>query len=284
MDGQYPDDLNKKSEAPTGAPAPGFASARPPEDEDLYLPPSQRAKPKWRQSAGKALKISAVILLVGVIAGGVYWKFFHNKNSPAKSPAQTQQQTVKSSNTYTDKTKEIASTNVGLTLAYPESWNASDEAGKLTISSPVTSLAGTDGQKMDGKIVLTIQPKGTTPEVFDKGGVIAALDSQKIKYAKPTEIQRAETYVSFLQYTEKLVKGQLDGLFVTGDFGYKTNQFVPKTDIAKLDPLISVTFQKCDDDACANPTDASVQPDMWTNDADFQKTIMTMLKSIQVNE
>jgi len=108
--------------------------------------------------------------------------------------------------------------------------------------------------------------------------------SQKIKYAQPTAIQRGETYMTFVQYAESLMQGQLDAIFVTGDFGYQANQYVPKTDIAKLDPLISVTFLKCDTVRCANPTDTSIHADAWASGTDFQKTITTVLSSIQVNE
>jgi hypothetical protein len=282
MDGMYPDDLNKKPQMPQ-APAPNVASERPPEDADLYLSPSQRKKPTWRKAAAKTLKIALVILIVAALAAVVYWKFFHHKTKPAMQQKPSTQ-TVQTADAFTAKTKNITSENVGLTLSYPETWNAEDAADKLTVTSPITQLIDTMGQAITGKIALTVQPKGAVPKAFDSGGVISALDSQKIKYTRPTPIQRGQTYMTFLQYAQTLAKGQLDGIYVTGDFGYQTNQYVPKTDIAKLDPLILVTFLKCDNDACANPTDTSIQSDMWANDADFQKSISTMLKSIQVDK
>lgn len=284
MDGQYPADLNKKSETPdTQAPSPSFAPNHPPEDEDLYLPPSQRPKPKWRKIAGTSIKIFVAVLLVAAIAGAVYWKFFHNKKPAPVATSQASTQTTPKSDIYTNKTKSVSSTNVGLTLTYPESWDVSDQTDKLTIASPVTSFADASNQRINGKIVLTVQPKGSELPAFAKSGVISALDSQKIKYTKPTSIQRGETYMSFLQYTQALTKGQLDGVYVTGDFGYQANQYVPKTDIAKLDPLITVTFLKCADDTCADSAASSIQSDMWASNAEFQKTITAMLKSIQVN-
>jgi hypothetical protein len=285
MDGQYPADLNKRSEAPdTQAPAPSFAPARPPEDEDLYLPPSQRPKPKWRKTVVKAVKIFAIVLLVAAVTGGVYWKFFQGKKPTPTQPPAGATHTVQKANAYTDQTKSVSSANVGLTLTYPATWEINDETDKLTINSPIVLLTDTNGQQTNGKITLTIQPKGTMPSAFDGGGVISALESQKIKYTKPTPIQRAETYLTFVQYAESLTKGRLDAMFVTGDFGYDANQFVPKTDIAKLDPLIQVTFQKCDDDQCAKPANTSINAGMWADDVNFQKTITTMLKSIRVDE
>ncbi len=282
----YPDDLNKKS-GPTIVPkptdVPNAAPERPPEDADLYLPPSKRNKPTWRKVAAKTLKILLIVLVVAALAGGAYWQFFRHKAQPAPQQKPATQAAAKS-DAYTDKTEDVASTNVGLTLSYPETWTANDTTNKLAIISPVAQLTDTTGQTFSGKIVLTVQPKGTMPKAFDSGGVISALDSQKIKYTKPSSVQRGQTYMTFLQYTQSLAKGQLDGVYVTGDFGYQANQYVPKTDIAKLDPLITVTFLKCDNDACANPSETSIQSDMWANNAGFQKTISTMLKSIQVNE
>lgn len=288
IDGHYPDDLNNKPEpAKPDAPAeqPGFAPTRPPEDEDLYLPPSQRSKPKWRRIIAKIIKIMLLLAVLAALAAFVYFKFFHNKKSttPPQSTQTPASQTPKA-NAFGSATKNYTSSNVGLTFAYPENWNVNDTDNKLTVTSPVASLTGTDGQQFDGKILLTIQPKGATPDAFKNGGAIAALDSLKIKYAKPTPVQRGQTYLSFVQNTEKFVKGQLDGIYVTGDFGYQSNQFVPKTDIAKLDPLINIAFQKCDDSQCKSPVATSIQADQWDNNADFQKVIKSMLESIQVNE
>jgi hypothetical protein len=283
MDGMYPDDLNKKSE-PVVVPKPDdplMATERPPEDADLYLPPSQRKKPTWRKAVGNTLKILAIVIVIAALAGGAYWQFFRHKAGPVQQQ-KTPTHTLATSDAYTDKTKDITSENVGLTLSYPETWSANDATDKLTITSPVTSLTDMSGQAIDGKIVLTVQPKGTMPKAFDSGGVISTLDSQKIAYTKPSPVQRGQTYLSFLQFTQELAKAELGGIYVTGDFGYQAAQFVPKTDIAKLDPLISVTFLKCDDTACKNPSDTNLQAEIWTNDADFQKTILAMLKSIQV--
>jgi len=278
MDGMYPDDLNKKLETPPKAPASSFAPERPPEDEILYLPPSQRPKPKWR----KIFKIILIVLIVAVVVAVAYLKFFHNKK-PSPSVSKTPTQTTQPIDAFADKTTEYTSENVGLTFAYPQGWKVNDTADKLTVTSPTTQLTDATGQLFKGKIVLTIQPKGTIPKAFDSGGVISALDSRKIKYTKPSPVQRGQTYLTFLQYTQELAKSELSGVYVTGDFGYQANQYVPKTDIAKLDPLISVTFQKCDNDACANPSDINIQTDMWTNNADFQKAIIATLTSIRVN-
>lgn len=283
MDGQYPDDQHKKSGPATQPTAPHFAVSHPPEDEDLYLPPSLRHQPKWHKMMRRTLGAILIVVILAAVVVGVYGKFFYHKQ-PAKQSSQPSAQTNQNAaDPFTNKTKTYTSTGAGLSFAYPETWKLNDANDKLTVTSPVASLTDMNGAKFSGKIVFTVQPKGTTPKAFDGGGVIAALDSQKISYAKPTSVQRGQTYLSFLQYTQALVKDQLDGIYVTGDFGYQTNQYAPKTDITKLDPLITVTFQKCDDDTCASPTDTSIQASMWSDNADFQKTIEAFLKSIQVS-
>lgn len=283
MDGMYPDDLNKRSgPAPPQAPASHFAPNRPPEDEDLYLPPSQRPKPKWRKAVRRTLGIILSVVVIAALAGGVYLKFLHNKK-PAPTtnkPAQT----VQTPGAFTTQTKSYTSTNAGLGLTYPKTWTVSDNTDALTITSPIARLHDVSGGQFQGKVILTVQPKGSTPKAFDVGGAISVIDSQKITYAKPTSVQRGQTYLSFLQYTQEFVQNQLDGVYVTGDFGYQAKQFVPKTDIAKLDPLITVTFAKCTDTNCANPAPASIAADAWTNKAGFQATILNILKSIQVSD
>lgn len=286
MDGTQPADPNSKHPASSDSAEeqakPSFTIQYPEEDRDLYLPPTERSKPKWKRTLGKALLIILIVALVTVLGFGVYRFFVRSK--PERSAAQQNKtsEVTQPTDAFAAAGKTYTSPNLNLSIDYPGNWKVSDDANKLKITSLLTTLPGTDGQNVQGRIVLAMQPKGTELEAFASGGVISALDSQKIKYSKPTPVQRGETYLTFLQYTDNFVKGQLDGIYITGDYGYKANQYVPKVDIAKLDPLITMTFEKCSANDCGDPQPLSIQSEVWANDAKLQKGIATMLQSLQV--
>ena len=67
--------------------------------------------------------------------------------------------------------------------------------------------------------------------------------SEKIKYSNPTSVQRAETYLTFVQYSTTARGEGIDALYITGDNGYQKDQYIPKTDMINLDPVIVVSFE-----------------------------------------
>ena len=155
-------------------------------------------------------------------------------------------------------------------------------SGLLTVTSPVVTLKGADGQESKATIVLSIMPKGQNVAEFTGSSALAVRDSEKITYKNPTDVQRAQTYLSFLQYSASSRKA-LDAIFITGDFGYKTDQYVPKTDITKLDPLIHVSFMACVDSDCTkSDKPLTLDPGQWT-DSKLQKPVLTILTSLAVH-
>ena len=178
-------------------------------------------------------------------------------------------------------TKSYQSTTFNLSFDYPEQWKVNDTGTPpLTVVSPVMMLTDAGGQKISGEVVMTILPQGQVPERFGNGNATAVLASEKISYTKPTPSQRAQTYLSFVQYQATTAHGALDGIYITGNVGYTKGQPIPKADVAARDPDVNITFIKCANAACdgsSGPT--SVAAGMWNNDS-FQAPIKTMLTSL----
>jgi hypothetical protein len=128
---------------------------------------------------------------------------------------------------------------------------------------------------------MTILPQGQPPKDFDAGNAVAVRDSEKVSYTKPTPSQRAQTYLSFVQYAATTTHGALDGIYITGNVGYKKTQPIPKTDVAARDPIVGITFVKCANDACSGavPTPLSIKASEWDNNS-FKAPIKTMLTSL----
>jgi len=231
------------------------------------------------------LWIAIIVLLLG-IAGGVYY-WFGMRKAPTKSVASSKQsaaQTVPTPDANAPiKTKHFDSTSLSLGFDYPDTWTVTDDGnGKITVKSPALELAGANAQKTDTQITVTMQPKQANIDVFKNGNAVAVLDSQKIAYTKPSQNQRAQTYLSFLQYVDTTTDG-LDAIYVTGDFGYQKGQAIPLVDVSKADPLITVTFAKCSDAHCGGtPTAATLAATDWGTTTYLAKVVQALLTSLVV--
>jgi len=142
-------------------------------------------------------------------------------------------------------------------------------------------LKTANGQTITGQAVLLMRDTTQPLSEFTKGNATAVADSEKISYAKPTQTQRANTYISFLNYASSSTTG-LDGVYVTGDAGYQKDQAVPSTDIVKIQPVIDVTFLKCSDSKCTGTgTPLTLSLTAW-NDANFSKPVKSVLQSLSI--
>lgn len=251
-------------------------------DIDQFMP---QLKPKrlWLRVLGW---IILILVTAAIIGGGFYWYLKHHKTAPAqKSNSSSQQQSTSGQPAGPpEHTKQYTSSNFNLSFNYPDNWNVSDTGnGKLTVTSPAMQLKGADGQSQTGQVVMTIQNENTFDfSPFKTGSAVAVLDSQKLTYAKPTQTQRANTYISFLQYNSTTTHGALDGIYVTGDFGYQKDQTIPETDIQKVDPVITVTFFACPNQACSGTLKPmNISSSQW-NDSSFANPITKMIESLAI--
>lgn len=231
--------------------------------------------------------IALIVVIVLAMVGGVYYWTQVRKPATTQSSSQSashaaSQQTVPDA-TQPIKTKHYDSTNFSLGFDYPDTWTVTDDgSGKLTVKSPVMQLANANGQKATTQVVVTMQPKQANLDAFKKGNAVAVLDSEKISYTAPTPSQRAQTYLSFLNYASSTATG-LDGIYVTGDFGYQKDQAIPLVDISKADPLITVTFFTCANSSCSGTaTPATLATTNWSDTTYLGKAVKTLLASLTV--
>ena len=267
MDGQQP---YQQPSAPTPV-------AQPPRESQPVHSTADYAsfRPPKQHHVGRIIFIVVLILVVLAAGAGAYWFLTHKSkpNTPASSTNQSSTST--SSTAETTQTKNYTSQNFNLGFDYPTTWTVTDNGdGKLTAVSPNTQLKNASGQSVTGKITMTIQSKQTSLPAFKSGSAVAVLDSQKVAYTKPTSSQRAQTYLSFLTYAGS--SAGIDGVYITGDNGYKTGQTIPQADVVQVDPLVTVSFTG------STGTALTLVTSTWNNNS-FSAPITAMLKSLAFN-
>lgn len=236
--------------------------------------PSQKAHSKIWRKLGKWLPM---VLAMIVLIAGAYWLVSSHKSNKGSSKSSSSTTTAK----INTATKHYDSTNFNLGFDYPADWTVTDSGkGVLTVRSLSIGLKSTNGQNTTAQITMTIRQNTQKLPEFDSGNAVAAIDSEKIAYTKPTQSQRANTYLSLLRYANS--SAGFDGIYITGDFGYKSAQAIPKVDIQKLDPIISIGFAKCNDVQCSNGTSPlSLSIDNW-NEQSFSGPLKKMLESLSI--
>lgn len=248
-----------------------------------FAPLPKAPIPALEHSGHRNLIISLVALAVLALgAGGVYW-FILNHKSTANfgAPSQTSQsqsaQAAPAAAQIAAATKSYTSPNFNLSFDYPQDWIVTDGGGgSMTVKSPLIQLKNAAGQTVTGAILLTIRDHSQKLTEFNSGNATAVRDSVKIAYTKPTQTQRANTYISFLQYAGTRTLGALDGVYITADNGYQKGQAIPLVDVQKVDPIISLTFF----DSSGKPL--SVQNTMW-DDQNFAGPLTKLLQSFSIN-
>jgi hypothetical protein len=247
----------------------------------------------YRQSAGHPVRkmfiILGIVVLVAAIGFAVYWFLLRDdakKNNDTKQTNQSQggnqQDDQPAQELISTKTEHYVATNFSVEFDHPADWNVSETAGEgtLTVTSPALQLESATGETKTGQIVFMIRNSQQELKEFDGGNAEAVLASEKINYLKPSSVQRGATYLSFLQYAAS--GDGLDGVYITGDYGYQKDQAIPKADVAPVDPRINLVFTECAADVCGENTPLTVSADMWQND-DFAKPIKAIFQSLTVN-
>lgn len=248
-----------------------------------YDPPK-----KQRKILRKLLHFLGWMLLIVVLTGGAagaawyFWLSKEQKTTPSSSQQETPAPSPQPAAEEEEPTETHTSSAFQLQFDYPQGWKVTEGVdNKIVAVSPATQLKTVAGSKQTGQIVMIVQRKQVSLPDFAAGSALAVRESEKIDYKKPSQVQRASTYLSFPSYAASASKG-IDGVYITGDNGYQKNQYIPMSDIAKSDPLIMVTFRSCDDDKCATAgKPLTLAASVW-DDAAFSKPIKSILQSIVV--
>jgi hypothetical protein len=241
-----------------------------------YGTPKKIKKSKWWVG---------VVLLVIVVLGLGVWAYMSYKHSVKKVAVARSVAVKPKSAASTSVAPTIPSTSqtspaYGLTFSYPTSWTVINSgSAPMLVTSPVIKLISDTGQTVSGQIVMTVSKAGLLPAGFTSSSV-AVLTSQKIAYTQPSPVQAAATYVSFVQYPATNISGGLDGIYVSGNYGYQKYQVIPVSNINQTSPLVDFSFYSCAGSTCPLSTrrPLTVSINEW-NSASFKDPIMLILKS-----
>ena len=255
----------------------------PPAPEHNYGTKAKPKKSKWWVW---------LILIILVLGGLSAWAISSYKSSKAKptnhvAKVATKKAVASVAPIATPKpvapsfpTASHTSTYYNTTFSYPSAWTVVDSgSAPLLVTSPAMNIVAANGQTVSGEVVLTLAKKGFVPSNFTTTSV-AVMTSQKISYTGPSTKQAANSYISFVQYPSTTVRGGLDGIYLTGNYGYQKYQNIPSSNIASIDPFVDVTFVSCATTACpaASQKPLTIASSDWS-DSSFSSPILYILQS-----
>jgi len=270
-----------------------------PDDDLSTLKPASNSQSsndggyKKPSSGNRALKIGLSLAVVLVIVGLGTYLLITNKPKPAK-----QTYVVKTATSIKSKTNSTtgavnsppmtsyASSSYGATFSYPSNWKLVNNGpgAPITVTSPIENLINENGQKVPAEVTMNLSNQATTPSTFGNTSA-AVLTSQKLTYKHASASQAASTYISFVQYPSTTVVGGLNGIYVTGNYGYQKYQLIPVSQINQVDPLIYFSFTQCQSlTSCSSssPQPLVISSTEWA-DANFSTPIINIIASFNFN-
>ncbi|MCL5113372.1 MAG: hypothetical protein M1554_02745 [Patescibacteria group bacterium] len=228
--------------------------------------------------------ITGVILLVVIIIGG--FVVVNQKPGPSKIIKQPSKNVSKVTSsqavsiTPSGQPTTYNSTNFSLTVTYPNRWIISDTPSEMDMTSPITTLASDLNKEVEGKIIITVGPQGQFPSRLGNQSATAVLNSDLITYTNPTPAQDAQTYLSFLEYASTTNNNGLDGIYITGNYGYLVGQYITQANLGSIDPLVRITFEQCQNTKCTQIAPLTIASYSW-NQQSFSKPLLDILESFQ---
>ena len=262
-----------------------------PKDHDVYRAASRAvdeddewpeyAKRKFPKGLKKLLKIAAIIIVILVLAGASYEIFKHHKTSkPAFKTSTSTTQPKPASSGHSNGTSQYTAngSDLNLSFSYPSNWTVSPASGTdttnqtITISSPSTSIQSADGSSVTGKATVSIRAGSAAISELNSGNPMAAANSTQFAYNAPTPDQHQYPYLTFIHFTSgSQASGAFEEVMITGVQLFTKGQQVSSDSLGQLDPIISVSFYKCNDTACAGQGAGllSISSNTWQNDQLF---------------
>lgn len=241
-----------------------------------YIKSLEPVKQQQKKRRTKKIIFIIVPLVVVALAAGAYFFIAKPKKTQTPEPAATEHTEHMAPAVDSELSEHYVSQSLRLTVEYPKSWTKNDEtSGQLILQSPAqVKLTDATGAQVDGQVSITIVGTGKPVPNFTGTMATAAAESVKMPYTQPAATQRKETYLSFLGFGTST---GVDAVYITGDYGYKKGQDVPKTDVAKIDPMISVSFKGCEGTTCDKPL--AISTEAWSTDA-ILKVTQSILQSL----
>jgi fumarate reductase subunit D len=238
--------------------------------------------PKKPSKAKKFYLTIVIILVLALIAALILFVLHNSSKKVVTDSSHKTTSSVSTSPTISaaaGPTTTYQSVDFNLNVTYPKSWSVSTAGtSSMSLISPITQLVDGTLKPVDSKIVVEVQPQGQISSNISSGNSVAVLPSQLVSYTNPTQSQAAQTYVSFIQYPSTTIIGGLDAIYVTGNNGYLKTQTIPAGDVAGLDPLVTITFEKCTTNDCVQTQPVTISSTMWDNSS-FKNMILSIIES-----
>lgn len=247
-------------------------------------PPHHYRQPDRKNGKHYAwLWLVIIVVLAVALAGAGYLAINHSKvHKTAKKPVAAKSAPPKTvSSAPPIPSSSFTSPSFGVTFSYPQTWNVVDSgaAGVNVYSTPMTITNASD-QPVLAEVDVTLLNQGALPSAFGTNTSVAVLNSQKVVFTHPGN-QPADTYISFVQYPATTIVGGLDGIYVTGNYGYQKDQTIPNSQVAQVNPLIMVVFSSCANSTCSVSTQKplTISAADWNNSS-FSAPILLILSSL----
>jgi hypothetical protein len=209
----------------------------------------------------------AVITTLGIlIVVIILWIAFFGGSSKTSVTVKNKPNVPKAVSLTTTPTTTYSSQFFAMTMTYPRNWILKDSKhGLITITSPLTNLTSDTYKLVKGQVILTFAQQGSIPSGFNGGTDLAVLNSALVAYTNPTQFQSSQTYISFVQYPTTNVIGGLNGVYVTGNYGYQKDGVIPASEIQTINPLITATFRQCQNTACKAFEPLTITSGSWSS-------------------
>jgi hypothetical protein len=277
-------------------------AAQPP--EDIEQPPTEADLPEKSQFgqrlAGnqarpkkKWLRLVIGLVVVLLIAGAAYFLLNRHK-TPAKSAGTTtptsQVKPDKATSDGSKQTYTASGQDINLSFEYPTSWTAAPASGTdnndkaITVTSPLTTIAGADGASTTGKVVLSIRPSSAGLSELSAGKATAAQNSVQFAYSKPSSVQYKYPFLAFVHLAggSNPTNG-FEEVIASGNTSFNKGDPITQDSLSP-DPIISATFYACSTTDCASgngATPLSISDATWQN-ADLFKQTLAILESLTI--
>lgn len=266
---------------------PDFKLDNPPlvRQHDAAAPePNNPASGKGAKPKSKRWLVALLAVVIVLVLGGLAFALHHKSTKATVKPKVAAAKVIKAK-APAPKAPPIPSTSYtasdfNTAFSYPSSWTVVDSGtAPLTITSPEENLVADSGKSVPAQVVVTLARQGTIPPAFSSQSV-AVMTSSKINYSAPAAGQAADTYISFVQYPSTTVVGGLDGIYITGNYGYQKFQSIPASNISSIDPIVYASFYSCATSACpiASRQPLTIASSDW-KDTSFSAPLMLIFKS-----
>jgi hypothetical protein len=246
----------------------------------------------------RRLVIAAIIVLL-VGGAAAYW-FLHKQPSAPNTTASTSALTTAPNQPLVPDDTQAENTNgnyvsngtdLNLSFSYPSDWtvtppsNSNPNDQPITITSPVVSITGANGQSTNGKVVVSIRPGGSTLSELSSGSATAGQASAQIAYNKPTSAQHQYPYLTYIHLAGGAnPSSNFEEVVITGVTSFAKDQAILASSLGQLDPIISARFYACSSQTCAtnSASSLSITNTAWQN-APVALQTLAIFQSLQIN-